>query len=217
MLPASEGKEEQAMYAIVNVLKNMRPVALIFADEKGAESFLAFVNAYEDDSGAGNGYSAYWPNYGKREVLTRTFRPFGSAKELDPEMVEDMLRSVYRARAATFLGDMKTLFSIERVRRAIAFSMRELPPRVRPTTGDMYRIPRSLSADGMGGEGKVVEDSGVTLKVVPSHYWQREGFRYDVEVLEIEASQAMRTHDYLRDHYPTRTSWEFDPAAALSK
>ena len=34
--------------------------------------------------------------------------------------------------------------------KAIDFSMEELPPRLRPTVGDMYRMPRSLSPDGMG-------------------------------------------------------------------
>ncbi len=205
------------MYAIVSVLKNMRPITLCFSDQKSAEDFLTLVNVYEDDSGAGNGYSAYWPDYRKRGVLLKRFRPFRAVKELDGEMVDDMLRHIYRARAVSFLGDMKALFSIKRARRAIAFSLRELPPRLHPTTGDMYRIPRSLSPEGLGGEGKVIEDNGDTLKVIPSHYWLREGFRYDVEVLEVKASEVMKTHDWLKDLNPKRTSWAFDPAAIRPK
>jgi hypothetical protein len=205
------------MYAILNVLKYMRPIELCFSDHESAKAFLALVDIYEDDSGSGNGYSAYWPNNAKRKVSRRFFYPFGSTKRLDDKVVEYMLRSIYVARAANFPEDMKGKFSIEHAKGAIVFSLEKLPLRVRPTVGDMYRIPRSLSPDGMGNEGKVVEDNGDTLKVIPCQYWEREGFRYDVEVLEVKASQTMKTHDWLKDLHSARTTWEFDPTTLRVK
>ena len=205
------------MYAIVHVLKDMEPVTLCFSNKKSAENFLTLVNTYEDDSGAGNGYSAYWPNYDKRKIQSRFWRPPESVAKLDTVMVKEMLWSIYSARAAASPEDMEKKFFISCTCLAIAFSLEELPPRIRPTAGDMYRVPRSLSTDGTGSEGRVIEDIGGLLRVVPCWYWGREGFRHDVKTLYVKTSSAMKTYDWLKALYPERTSWVFDPAMACSK
>ncbi|MCK9352517.1 MAG: hypothetical protein M0P76_07105 [Candidatus Pacebacteria bacterium] len=194
----------------------MRPVKLCFADKKSAKSFLMLVNTYEDDSGAGNGYSAYWPNYDKRKIWL-SWKPDNSVMEIDSEFVEHMLCRIYLAHSADFPEEMKEKFSVTHTNKGIVFSMEKLPPRIRPTVGDMYRIPRSLSFDGMGSEGKVIEDKGHTLSVVPCWYWGREGFRSDFEVLKIDESQVMKIHDWLKDLYPERKSWDFDPTIICGK
>lgn len=205
------------MYAILHVLKDARPIMLCFFDRKSAESFKELVDTYEDESGAGNGYSAYWPNYKKREILPSVFRSSEWVTELDTNMVVRMLWSLFQARAADVTGGMRGEFSIGASNGAITFSMGKLPPRTRPTVGDMYRIPRSLSEDGMSNDGKVIEDNGDTLKVIACWYWEREGFRHDVQIEEVKTSHTMKTHDWLKDQYPERTSWIFDPAAIRVK
>ena len=205
------------MYAILNVLKDGRPTKLCFANKKSAESFLLLVNTYEDDSGAGNGYSAYWPDYIKRNVLPSFFRPRGSVTELYIGLIEAMLWSIYMARAGVPPKELKETFSAAYTGKGIVFSLKELPPRIRPTAGDMYRIPRSLSEDGLGSEGKVIEDNGDNLKVIPCWFWKRDGFRSDVKILVIKASQTMKIHDWLKDMYPERKSWVFDPTVISAK
>ncbi len=201
------------MYAVLHVLKDAVPAALCFSNNKSAASFKELVDTYEDESGAGNGYTAYWPDYEKRKILPSIFRASQWVTELDAEMVARMLWSLFKARAADTTQGMRGEFSIGISNGAILFSIGKLPPRIRPTVGDMYRVPRSLSEDGRGSEGRVIEDNGDTLKVIPCWYWGREGFRHDVEIEEVEASRAMKTYDWLKDHYPERKSWAFDPAA----
>jgi len=205
------------VYAILHVLKDMKPVKLCFVDKKSAESFLVLVNTYEDDSGAGNGYSAYWPNYDKRKISLSFWQPNKSVMEINSEFVEHMLRSIYLAHAVNVPEEMKEEFSITHTNKGIVFSMEELPPRIRPTVGDMYRIPKSLSFDGGGGEGRVIEDEGHALRVIPCWYWGNKGFRSDFEILKIHESQAMKIHDWLKDSYPERISWDFDPTTIRGK
>jgi len=205
------------MYAILNVLKDMKPVVLCFSNKKSAENFLVLVNTYEDDSGAGNGHSAYWPNYDNQRIQLRFWQPSGSLSKLNVAMVEGMLWRIYSARDAAPPDDMEKKFSIRCTDKAITFSLEELPPRIRPTVGDMYRIPRSLSQDGMGGEGKVIDDAGSLLQVIPWWYWERDGFRRDVKASWVKASETMKTHDWLQTAFPERTSWVFDPSMIPKK
>ena len=133
------------MYWILNVLEDAHPVKICFSDRRSAEDFSLLINTYEDDSGAGNGYSAYWPDYKKRKILPHFWRPAESTAEIDVGHVRWMLWSIYAAHAAELPGDADDLFSVATAGDALAFSLKELPPRVRPVVGEMYRIPRSLS------------------------------------------------------------------------
>lgn len=201
------------MYFILSVLKDMRQLSLCFTNRKSAASFSTLVNIYEDDSGAGNGYSAYWPDYGNEKISLRLWKPRRSVSEIDPELVRSMLHSIYLSRNVDIPDDLSERISIGTEGQGILFSMNALPPRMQPAVGDMYRIPRSLSKDGMGGEGKVIDERRDSLVVIPSHYWEKDGFRNDVTTSEIPKKSAIVIHDWLKDHYPDRKSWEFDQTA----
>lgn len=130
------------MYAIVPVLEDAHPVELVFVDEQNAKNFIDFVKTYISESGAGNGYGAYW--YCKNNEIRFCRKPVGKG-ELHAGIIRAMAWEIDRARKAlsnTHASELEWYPMIGRKGGAITFQLdkRMMPRRIRPTAGDLVRI-----------------------------------------------------------------------------
>lgn len=193
----------------LDVATDGRAGTLCFASKNDAVNFADFVKVYVDDSGVGNGYDAYWLNLDAKPYW-RPYMLSRSGNELDPEIITKMICRILIARLAT---DDKSRFfdafasfrwSWGQKARGIVFQMDPLPPRQRPTVGDMYRIPRSKlqpsGSDVIYSEGRVLDDFGEMLLVRacqdedPSTGEWRNG---KVMIYHVAARRTMKIHDWL--------------------
>lgn len=145
-------------------------VMLRFATFGSALRFVRFCNLYYNESGAGNGYGAYW---GAR--LGIPFLPIARMQEtLDDECLSYTAQRIASVRP---VQDVKKYFQWHRQKegffRGIVFSSEVFPPTTSPKRGDMYRIPRShMSSDYRElaySEGRVVSENGAFLQVRGAH------------------------------------------------
>ena len=190
------------MYIMCCVVDQESTERLCFRTKADADRFRDFVLAYADDSGAGNGYGAYWM-WEDEHPYYRPFIPRNAVTALDVGFVETMLRSLMHART-TMNQPMPLHYSCGSRGGGITFTLNTLPPRQRPTTGDMYRIPLSLmpvdlSYDHIPSEGRILADRGDTFTVIGS--WDEDpqdgAVRDGARIYEIEAVRVMKINDYL--------------------
>ena len=186
----------------LDIAADGRKETLRFASKKDAERFTEFVKVYVDDSGAGNGYGAYWVWLDANPY----WRPFIVAKsinEINPDFVSSMLHSIVCARTAS--SNSPTIkWSWEKTDGGIIFEMEELPARQRPAVGDMYRIPRSkMSADyydELGySEGRVLaeKDDIFTLRACHNEEPSTGKWCGEEVVHTISADRVMKINDWL--------------------
>ncbi len=116
---------------------------LLFAHEADAKRFIGFCHDYQTDSGAGNGYSAYWVcEDTPHDESEREARATGTAftRQLELPRVELMARTIARARLCD-LGSrlMPTLTYGCDERGITSFVVCNMPVRQRPEVGAMCR------------------------------------------------------------------------------
>lgn len=188
----------------VNVFADGQREKLRFASKRDANAFLAFAKIYVDDSGAGNGYGAYWVYLDEKPSFSPIPLP-GSTEELDEKLISQMLSGILAARQASNTPTMIGWSWGKRrgFRGGITFMIDPIPKRQRPAVGDMYRIPRSaMSADYSElpySEGRVLEDNGDTFTLRSCYNeepstgeWRRERVTYT-----IAADRVMKINDWL--------------------
>lgn len=175
------------MFAILSVLENAREKTLCFASKPDAERFKCFVLTYMEESGAGNGYDAYWVDPEAKIVQTDSV-PDGCQIMLNKKYVDTMLA---RVREARYAGDRSC-------DEAIAFDVPLLPDRKRPTKGETFRSLVSQGAS-MKIEGRVVNDKGSTLEVICCWDEDERGKpKPGATIFELETCQTMKIPDRKR-------------------
>ena len=203
---------------------NTRVKTLVFRSYADAKRFLDFVHVYMDETGCGNGYSAYWPNRiyipGSRflpftEGITVGSRPlpypFAINKKENVIRPDIFRRMLYCVVAVRFVGEkniaskvIEYLHGVDYTTRGIRFTfdVNDLPPCQRPAVGDMYRIPRSRLGNDPNvlkySEGRVVgvSECGGKLRVVSC--FDFDEFHKAAEIFEIDAAQAIKINDWLK-------------------
>lgn len=192
----------------LDVAKDGSRETLRFASKHDVARFVDFINVYVDDSGAGNGYGSYWMFMAK--PYWRPYKLRDSTTKLDPEIISRMFASILRARLAindtsqTSQTLLQWLWTWSIVDKGIIFRMEPLPPRQRPTVGDMYRIPRSqLLPDGSDfvySEGRVLTEKDGILTVRPCQDEDSATgeWRDDKKITyAVEVHRTMKINDWL--------------------
>jgi len=187
------------MFATIDVLNNEEAAeTLCFRSKQDAERFRDFGLTYMRESGAGNGYGAYWLcalDIGQYE------RPPAKATiGIETARLEDMLQRILKARTATDPPTAKVDMAMGVREGGIVFSHGDLPPRLRPAVGDMFRV----IGDELNGqerevrEGRVMADCGETLEVMSS--WSENGGRINPNAKRfvMRADKVMKVNDWLK-------------------
>ncbi len=211
----------------LRVLEDMNEKVLVFRSYADAKKFSLFLKIYEDESGAGNGYGAYWSH--RFYVPGSRFLPFTNGIYLDSEpipvfsadekevekinadFIRDMACAILSVRFADEPCEALKKFA-KRISNSVKqaadkgitflLNVEDLPDAQRPAVGDMYRIPRSrmdLNDEKLAffREGKVVEDLGEKLKVVSCFSFSSLRKGEKPEVGEIQAWRAIKIDDWL--------------------
>jgi len=188
---------ETHMFAIVQVRKDDSMQDLCFCNRESADRFVEFVKVYIRESGAGNGYGAYWIFDDAVGMYERP--PAGAVKELESERIQTMLESILQARTAEDRPSLSVDLLIGTQDGAISLKIGELPPAQRPTAGDMCRvIGKDLNeVERTLGDGRVVRDLGDTLKVVSSWDTERDGrVSPNAKYLVVRTKNVMKINDW---------------------
>ena len=176
------------MFAILEALENAIKKTLCFRSIEDAERFKSFVNTYMEESGAGNGYGAYWVNFNAKIVQVLEILD-SFTTEINDNYIESMMESIIAERLAGLDQDYKT--------GGIIFSVSPLPPRQRPKAGDMFRTLISMGAEKKM-EGRVLKDLGDTFEVIGYFDEGEDGKpKVDAKVITIDADKVMKIHDWL--------------------
>lgn len=185
------------MFATVQVRKDDTMQNLCFCDRESADRFVEFVKVYMNESGAGNGYGAYWIFDDAIGMYERP--PAVAVKELESDRLYSMLGSILRARTAEDRPSLSVDLLIGTRDGAISLMIGELPPVQRPTAGDMCRvIGEDLNeAERRLGDARVVRDLGDTLEVVSSWDTERDGrVSPDAKYLVVRTKNVMKINDW---------------------
>ncbi len=187
------------MFATIHVRKDDSFETICFRSENDAKRFQHFVLAYMRESGAGNGYGAYW--IFDLDIGLYKNIPSGSTARLDAERLQSMLRSILQARTAVddpAAAGVSVPLTTEGG-ESIRFELGALPPRQRPTVGDMFRVV-STEADAEErrvGEGRVLMDLDNVFTVIDS--WdEKDGgaFKADATWYRVRADRVMKISDW---------------------
>lgn len=171
------------MPALLEALEDGRKVTLCFAVTTNAEEFKSFANTYMEESGAGNGYDAYWVHFDAQIIQTDAIPP-NTVTRLKHDLITRMRNAILDARLA---GQPQA---------GITFWGQPLPPRQRPTQGDMFRTLLSQGATERI-EGRVVADHGDTLDIISLHDEGASGRPLpNATIVTIPAEHAMKIPDW---------------------
>lgn len=181
------------MYRVVEALVDGEYAKLCFVSKESANAFRKFVKIYMDDSGAGNGYEAYWI-YWETKTKIKPYIPRNAVVKLNRQLIDSMIYSILEARTAKNRPDITVSYTTLTEKGAICFNIDEFPPRLRPTTGDMFRVPRSFVdfCRSKYTEGRVVQDNGLTLEVIDCFDFNKKDPKIDI----IETQYAMKINDW---------------------
>ena len=196
------------MKALLEALEDGVTKTFCFASKENAKRFRSFTNTYMDESGAGNGYGAYWV-YRDAEVIGCDKIPRSAVTEIKPELVRSMLHDILVARTSQRNPDAAVSLTVGTKEGAIAFSFGDLPLRQRPRVGDMFRTMKSLAneAEYNVGEGRVVADNGETLDVISSWDEGDDGKpKSDAKIVKVRVGSIMKINDWKREHRENRSS-----------
>ncbi|MCX6745241.1 MAG: hypothetical protein NTX82_07010 [Candidatus Parcubacteria bacterium] len=176
------------MFAILDCIENGQKKKLCFASIEDAQRFKAFVNTYMEESGAGNGYNAYWVMFDTKIVeVSEIMDDFCTI--LNNDLIVHMLQAVIHSRTAG-VGNSQ----------GIIFNISELPPRQRPAKDDMFRTLYSQGATEKI-EGRIIEDNGETFKVINCYDIDDKGKpKKNAKIITIPASHAMKINDWQKEH-----------------
>ena len=197
------------MYALIEAVDDGEETKILcFVSKAGAERFKDFVATYMLESGAGNGYGAYWV-YFDRVITQCDIIPRFASTDLRIDLLRDMLRDILVARTANEKPDIEVDLTIGKEDNAITFCVGELPPRQRPQAGDMFRIikrPRTPKEEYVR-EGRVIKDLGDTLEVISCWGEDDYGKKHpDATVVTIRADRVMKINDWKTKHRKQKPS-----------
>lgn len=194
------------MFAILSAIEDGHSITLCFASKKDAEQFKQFANTYMDESGAGNGYGAYWV-YRSSEVIRCDKVPPGSTTRLEQKFINSMTNDILVARTANRNHSAMADISIGIKNKAISFSFGNLPERQRPAVGDMFRTMKSQAneEEKAVGEGRVIEDLGETLKVISCWDEGDDGRpKSNAKLITVRDVAVMKINDWKSEHRSNR-------------
>lgn len=170
-----------------------RPVILTFETKKDAKKFKRFVNTYMEESGAGNGYGAYWVFLNETPVGVTTLDDQRAG--INTSLLVRMRDAIVEARDS----ELKPNLHIEQSNFILRFDHDNFMRRKRPTKGDMFRSLFSYNKGRL--EGRVIEDNGETLKVIG--YWDEGKDKQplpNAKLIEIKAADVMKIRDWMAKH-----------------
>lgn len=185
------------MYGLLEVLEDGRGVNLLFKDKEQAENFTLFAHTYIAESGAGNGYGAYW-HFRDNPIIgvdTKTGRG-----NLNTDLVRAMALSICDARTArppAWNGGNVTepeympLVEVEDDAITFSFDADKLPPRIQPETGNLVRIVDNPEHSRQIARVKEVRGENVALIHCPYSHIEKD------EELEIPLNNVMKINDFL--------------------
>lgn len=183
------------MFAFVKVLEDAREADLIFADKSHAEHFTRFVHTYIAESGAGNGYGAYW-HFG--DVPTVGVDTKIGKGELRADLIRDMAIGICDARKAHPHAWEDGIYKLPEYIPSFAsvnglilfhFDPNKLPPRLTPEIEDLVRIVDNPAYDRVIARVKEVRAENMILKPCP----------YGIkESVKLPTMNVMKIHDFLR-------------------
>lgn len=183
------------MYGLVRVLEDARVVDLLFADKEQAASFVQFVEMYMAESGAGNGYGAYWHfrNEPIAGIDTKIIR-----ENIRSDLIENMCLSICDARKARKSawqgGEVAEPEYMPRVGEengtiTFSFDPTKFPPRIQPNAGDLVRIVDNETHERGIARVKELKDGNVVL--IPCSY------SHIKEEIVLSVDHVMKIHDFL--------------------
>jgi hypothetical protein len=187
------------MFATVEVRKNNSFETLCFRSKEDAQRFQAFVEAYMRESGAGNGYGAYW--IFNRDVGFHERPPGGSVSTIDAARVGRMLWRILQARTCVDEPEMSSPRRATSEDGGILFDVGEFPPRQRPAIGDMFRAvgPGLNEQERDVGEGRVLADLGDWFEVVSCGDEEDDGnIKPGAKRVSVRADKVMKINDWKR-------------------
>lgn len=187
------------MKGALTVLANAVKQYLLFATPEDAKRFAELIKLYMTDSGAGNGYSAYWIFDDRVEETSGASDRF--TQELDHKLVDRMVHAIAESRSLETEAPILPDLSIGRVDGAITFSIGEFAPRTSPVTGDMYRIfnwdPITEQHAESPREGRVIGITGDIAKVGSWGAEDEEGnLKPDAAIHDLPLGALMRIPDW---------------------
>jgi hypothetical protein len=193
-------KKEAVMYAIMQVKYNMKLINLCFCSVEDAKRFKNFVDIYIDDTGAGNGYGAYWMFDIK--IKRRPWLSKSAITCLNEDFIKNMLFRILSVRRAEKHPEMDISCFGWKLKGAIKFSMGKIPPRLTPKKGDMYRIPRSLGGENMleKAEGVIIEECGEIFRTIAWYDYASGKAKPNAKIHEVKSNQVMKIYNYLKDY-----------------
>lgn len=190
------------MKATVRTRKDDSMEDLLFNSVESAQSFINFVSLYQHESGAGNGYGAYWVFEDEIEQTDGNSDRF--TRELDYNRIKRMASKIAHARSGgNGIVTMPSItYGIDD--EAIAFQVWGFDGKQKPSAGDMYRIIEynettvSLLRDGASKEGRVLEIVGDSIKGYLGE--DDEGNRLEsAKVYTIPMDYVMKIPDWLTE------------------
>ena len=197
------GAHLKERFALLKVIENQeRFTTLCFASHEDAKRFKEFGVTYVDESGAGNGYGAYWV-YSDLEIVPCFWIPNNAVTILNTGLVTDMVWSILRARFAVENPPDCVGYKVGLRNGALTFLIGEFPPKILPTTGDMYRIPRPeqrTEEEFHLSEGRVLADFGDEVDIVSSCDIRDDSItepKEGAKKLRIKKDRLMKINDYL--------------------
>lgn len=186
------------MFALVKVLEDAHEVNLLFADKSHAQHFINFVHTYIAESGAGNGYGAYW--HFSNEPIVGVDTKIGKG-EIRADLIKDMATSICDARLAQpsvwqdgiyKLSEYIPSFAVINGLILFHFDINKLPPRLRPNVGDLVRIVDHDEYDRAIARVQnytLERNSVVFLKPCPY------GIKQEIK---LPMTNVMKIHDFLK-------------------
>ena len=130
---------------MIEALENSRPIDFVFADRQQAQDFIDFVLMYVGESGAGNGYDAYWmisTQICQVDNIANSMKGF-----LNSDLIKNMALAICDARMARdHMSDEVTepeympQLGYQDGLITFVFDADQLPPRLEPQAGDLARI-----------------------------------------------------------------------------
>ena len=114
------------MYAMLEALEDGVRKIFFFASAEDARRFREFIDSYMLESGAGNGYGAYWVSLDAPIVECRSILSSGTVS-LRQDYVQHMLAGIVAARTGDRRATFQGTFLVGTERGAIAFRCDGLP------------------------------------------------------------------------------------------
>lgn len=171
---------------------------LAFGSIESAEGFVEFVATYQRESGAGNGYGAYWIFDDKVIEVDPTDKRL--VRSLEYDRILTMARDIAKARSGGRGVITMPAITYGTEDGAIVFQVWGFDLGSTPGPGDMYRVikPELLPAGACSREGRVVEIVGDSARVLDClKDGKSEEPPADDDLLTIPLKALMKIPDWL--------------------